>query len=121
MKKHDLNFNQESGTGSFPSNKFCSLVLWSLMKLETVIDVPTIERVLKGLINGSMAISNTRTASIGKPRGEGTMLSIVKLRAPESPDVAIPAKIDPAISIKTSPNARGDWYSEETKIVALAK
>ena len=55
-----------------------------------------------------MAISNTRTASIGKPRGEGTMLSIVKLRAPESTDVAIPAKIDPAISIKILPNLRGD-------------
>ena len=121
MKKHDLNFNQESGTGSFPSNKFCSLVLWSLMKLETVIDVPTIERVLKGLINGSMAISNTRTASSGKPRGERTMLSIVKVRAPESPDVAIPAKIDPAISVKIPPNPRGSWYGEEIKIVAIAK
>ena len=121
MKKPDFNFNQESGTGLFPSNSTCSLVVWSLMKLETVIDVLTIVRVLKGLINGSMAISNTRTASSGKPRGERTMLSIVKVRTPESPDVAIPAKIDPAISIKISPNPREVWYSEETKIVAIAK
>ena len=121
MRKPDLDFNQESGTGLFSSNNSCSFVVWSLMKLETVIDVPTIVRVLKGLINGSMAISNTRTASSGKPRGERTMLSIVNVSTPESPDVAIPAKIDPAISIKTSPNARGDWYSEETKIVAIAK
>ena len=121
MKKLDFNFNQESGTGLFPSNSPCSLVVWSLMKLETVIDVPTIERVLKGLINGSMAISNIRTASSGKPRGERTMLSLVKVRTPESPDVAIPAKIDPAISIKISPKPKGDWYSEETKIVAIAK
>ena len=121
MKKLDFNFNQESGTGLFSSNNSCSFVVWSFMKLETVIDVPTIVRVLKGLINGSMAISNTRTASSGKPRGERTMLSIVNVRTSESPDVAILAKIDPAISIKISPNPREVWYSEETKIVAIAK
>jgi hypothetical protein len=92
-----------------PSNNPRSSDVCSLIKLETVIDVPTIVRVLKGLINGSMAISNTRTASSGNPKGERTMLSIVKVRTPERPDVAIPAKIDPAISINISPNPRGDW------------
>ena len=78
------------------------------MKLVTVIDVPTIVRVLKGLINGSMAISKTRTASSGNPSGERTILNIVKVRTPDWPDVAMPAKIDAKISIIISPIPRGD-------------
>ena len=71
MKKPGFNFNQESGTGLFPSNSPCSLVVWSLMKLETVIDVPTIVIVLKGLINGSMAISNTSQHLLASPEVKG--------------------------------------------------
>jgi hypothetical protein len=65
------------------SNNPSSTVVCSLTKLVTVIEVPTIVRVLKGLINGSIAISNTRTASRGNPSGERTMLSIVKVRTPD--------------------------------------
>ena len=91
------------------------------MKLVTVMEVPTIVRVLKGLINGSIAISKTRTASSGNPSGERTMLSIVRVRTPDWPDVAIPAKIDAKIRIIISLMLSGDWYKDEIKIVAIAK
>ena len=64
------------------------------MQLVKAIDAPTIVTVLKGLIRGSIAINKTSTASSGKPRGERTMLSIVKVRMPDCPDVAIPARTD---------------------------